>query len=95
MSAVIMAACWPLQMPPPAKGVLMALADLANDQGCCWPEISTICERTCRSQAVVTDAIAWLESCGVMTTDRSGRHVITAAGFKGGKGRYPNRKGVS
>lgn len=75
MSTMVMAACWPLQMPPTPKAVLMSLADNANDDGQCWPSIATICQRTCFGKTAVIEAIAWLESVGRLTADRSnGRH---------------------
>lgn len=38
-----MSACWPLQgMTATKKAVLISLADNANDDGVCWPSISTI-----------------------------------------------------
>lgn len=85
MSTAVMALCWPLKMPPTPKAVLISLADNANDQGYCWPSISTICERTCFSKRAVIDAIAWLESASALTADRSnGRHttyVVTPAQY--------------
>lgn len=71
-----MGVCWPLQMPPTPKSVLMSLADNANDQGYCWPSIARISERTCFSKRAVIDAIAWLEKHGIVTADRTnGRHT--------------------
>lgn len=76
MSTVIMSACWPLQMPPTQKAVLISLADNANDHGECWPSIPKICERTCFSERTVHTAIKWLEDAGLVTADRSnGRHT--------------------
>lgn len=71
-----MALCWPLQMPPTQKAVLISLADNANDQGYCWPSLMTISERTCFSKRAVIDAIAWLEKAGAIIADRTnGRHT--------------------
>lgn len=71
-----MAACWPLQMPPTPKAVLISLADNANDQGECWPSIATIGKRTCFSERAVQNAIRWLEEQGYLVADRSnGRHT--------------------
>lgn len=71
-----MALCWPLQMPPTPKAVLISLADNANDQGYCWPSIARIGERTCFSKRAVIDAIAWLEQSGILAADRTnGRHT--------------------
>ena len=76
MSTRIMALCWPLQMAPTQKAVLVSLADNANDHGECWPSISTICERTCLGKTAVIGAIKALEACGILDADRSnGRHT--------------------
>lgn len=76
MSTIIQAACYPLQMPPTAKSVLISMADNANDHGVCWPSISTICMRTCFGKTAVIEAIQWLESAGYLVADRAnGRHT--------------------
>lgn len=71
-----MGKCWPLQMPPTQKAVLISLADNANDQGECWPSIPTISQRTCFSERAVHGAIKWLEEHGLVRADRAnGRHT--------------------
>lgn len=76
MSTRIMALVWPLQMPPTQKAVLISLADNANDQGDCWPSITTIGERTCLGRTAVINAIKSLETAGLLVADRSnGRHT--------------------
>ena len=76
MSTVIMAKCWPLQMPLTAKAVLMSLADNANDHGECWPSQPQIAMRACMSDRSVRNAIKWLEGAGYLVADRSnGRHT--------------------
>lgn len=72
MSTRIMSLCWPLQMPPTPKAVLVSLADQANDEGQCWPSHATISERTCLSRRAVIDAVQWLEQAGALVADRSG-----------------------
>ena len=85
MSTIMMAQCWPLQMPPTAKAVLVSLADNANDHGECWPSIGKISERTCFSERAVQNAIQWLEAHGALSADRAnGRHtryMVTPASF--------------
>lgn len=66
-----MSACWPLQMPPTAKAVLMSLADNANDHGECWPSLSRISERTCFGKTAVIQAIQWLEEHGLLEANRA------------------------
>lgn len=76
MSTTVMAACWPLQMPPTQKAVLISLADNANDHGDCWPSLSTIAMRTCFGKTAVIAAIRWLEESGALEADRNnGRHT--------------------
>ena len=71
-----MSLCWPLQMPPTPKAVLVSLADNANDQGVAWPSLTKICERTCFGRTAVIAAIRWLEDEGLVVADRSnGRHT--------------------
>jgi hypothetical protein len=77
MSTRIMSLCWPLRMRPPAKAVLVSMADMANDEGYCWPSIERLCERTCFGRTAVIDAIAWLESRGAVRANRSnGRKTV-------------------
>jgi hypothetical protein len=87
MSTYVMAACWPLQMPPSQKAVLMSLADQANDHGLCWPSVATICVRTCLSERTVRSAIGWLEENHALTIEEqrgsSSRYTITPAEFGG------------
>lgn len=67
MSTILMAACWPLQgMSPAQKAVLISLADQSNDDGVCWPGIPTIARRTCLSERAVQEAIAWLQTVGLV-----------------------------
>ena len=86
MSTIIMSQCWPLQISPTAKAVLISLADNANDQGHCWPSLSTIAMRTCFSERAVQNGIKWLEEHGLVKANRSnGRHttyVVTPNGFQ-------------
>lgn len=76
MSTLVMSMCWPLQMPPTPKAVLVSLADNANDQGVAWPSLTKICERTCFGRTAVITAVRWLEEEGLVVADRSnGRHT--------------------
>ncbi|MPT06035.1 MAG: helix-turn-helix domain-containing protein [Delftia sp.] len=89
MSTVVMAACWPLQgMSASQKAVLISLADQANDDGVCWPGISTIARRTCLSERAVQEAIAWLQTVGLVFREyrfnSSTSYTITPARFNPG-----------
>lgn len=84
-----MSACWPLQgMSPAQKAVLVSLADNANDEGVCWPSISTIGMRTCLSERAVRNALRWLEESDVLKSDqrfgRSTWYTITPARYAPG-----------
>lgn len=91
-----MGACWPLQMSPTQKAVLISFADNANDHGYCWPSIPAICERTCLGRTAVIEAIRWLESRALLIADRSnGRHtkyVVTPPGYTPPGSRKPVRQ---
>lgn len=72
-----MSACWPLQMPPCQKAVLVSLADNANDQGVCWPSVASVSERVCLSDRSVQRSIAWLIAEGYLkVSDRPGRSTV-------------------
>jgi len=76
MSIALINQCWPLQMPPTAKVVLISMADQADDGGRCWPSITTTSQRTCVSPRSVIDGIKWLEKSGALIADRTnGRHT--------------------
>lgn len=81
-----MGQCWPLQMPPTPKAVLISLADNANDRGECYPSVATICKRTCLSERTVQGAIAWLEKHGAvkrsMERGRSTVYTIDPSAYK-------------
>lgn len=75
MSNFVLDACWPLELPPCTKFVLISLADHADATGYCWPSISTICAHTCLGRTAVFGAIKHLEDAGLVTVDKSnGRH---------------------
>lgn len=77
LSTRIMSACWPLQMPPTQKAVLISLADNANDEGFCWPSIDAISERTCFGRTAVIESIKWLEAHGHLTANRANGRKTT------------------
>lgn len=60
---------WDANMPAPEKIVLLALADCANDQGGCWPSISTLKAKTNLSERKVQMAIKWLKENGHLTRE--------------------------
>lgn len=77
MSTIIMSQCWPLQMSPAQKAVLISLSDNANDEGVCWPSIARISQRTCLSARAVQTAIRWLIENNVLAAaERYGRSTV-------------------
>ncbi|RIA19045.1 helix-turn-helix protein [Stenotrophomonas sp. AG209] len=72
MSNKITELCWKLQMPPPAKALLMALAWHADDFGMAYPGFTTLIQKTCLSKTALLSAIAWLEEHHVLTIRRGG-----------------------
>jgi hypothetical protein len=90
-----MSQCWPLQMPPSPKAVLISLADNANDDGHCYPSIPRICKRTCLGRTAVIDAIKWLEQHGAVVADRSnGRHTTYTVTPKAYRNQSATRTGT-
>ncbi|MGB7815794.1 MAG: helix-turn-helix domain-containing protein [Methylotenera sp.] len=47
MSIAAMNWAWQLRLKPTIKFVLMALADAADDDGYCWPSVTTLAIKTC------------------------------------------------
>lgn len=89
MSTVIMSQCWPIQgISATQKAVLISLADNANDDGVCWPSISSISERTCLSERAVRSSLRKLEELGLLVShQRSGRstwYTVVPDGFDPG-----------
>ena len=100
MSTIIMAACWPLQgMSPAQKAVLISLADQANDDGVCWPGLSTISKRTCLSERAVRDALRWLQSAGILGCDfrynKSTSYTIKPAAYRPQSARPGGKRAAS
>lgn len=60
------------------KLVLLALANLADATGECWPPIATLSEITCQSRPTVWRALSRLRSAGLIfdTGERRGRNRL-------------------
>lgn len=61
MSIAAMNWAWQLRLKSAIKFVLMALADAADDEGYCWPSISTIAKKTCMDERSVQRILRTLE----------------------------------
>lgn len=77
MSIKLMCAAFDAEVPSTQKLVLLALCDNANDDGHCFPSISTL-ERKCSlSDRAVQLAVGWLEANGFLTRQfRTGRATL-------------------
>jgi len=72
MSNNIMKLCWPLQMPAPAKAVLMAIAWHADEGGRAFPSLITLGVKTSLGKTALLSAITWLEDNRVLVVQRGG-----------------------
>lgn len=61
---------WQQDLLPTPKLVLMALADAANDQGICWPSISTVATKCRVSDRTVRRVVQTLIARGLMVSNR-------------------------
>lgn len=57
---------WPAAVKPLQKLVLMALADVANDEGFCQPSTETLCRYTCLSSEELLGVLAQLQLLGLV-----------------------------
>ena len=73
------------KLPPSRKLVLLMLAHHADDEGCCFPGIATLCAETGHYRETVTDAIKKLEDDGLIEVTR----------IKGRGSRYQLNMGLS
>ncbi len=72
-----MSQAWKTSLPTTKKIVLLALCDNANDQGECYPSISTIAEKCSLTERAVFLAIKFLEKEGILRREnRNGRSTI-------------------
>lgn len=62
MSITAMNWVWQLRLRPSVKFVLLALADAADDDGECWPSITTLANKTCLDDRSVQRILRWLEN---------------------------------
>lgn len=70
MSIKLMTQVWALPVHEKCKLVLLSLADQANDDGVCWPDIDTIAARCSVSTKTVQRAISALETDGWLSVKR-------------------------
>ena len=79
MSIKLMCAVWEMQdISSTTKLVLLALADSANDEGVCWPSLTTIARKSSLSRSTVAEVLSNLERQQVISRDRGnvGRSTV-------------------
>lgn len=70
MSIRLMSQVWSMDLHHTSKMVLLALADSANDEGLCWPSISTVSKKTSLSERSVQRCIVRLETLTLLRRDQ-------------------------
>ncbi len=66
-----------MPLPPARRAVLLALADMANHAGTCWPSIATLARRACLSVRSIFTHLKALEGMGLLTRrQRIGRSSL-------------------
>jgi len=67
VSVRMLTAAWDADLPPMEKLVLLALSDCANDQGQCWPAVSTLVRKSGQGERTVRRCIQSLIAKGHVT----------------------------
>ena len=77
MSHALVNAALAQPLPPARRAVLLALADMANHAGTCWPSIATLARRACLSVRSIFTHLKALEGMGLLTRrQRIGRSSL-------------------
>jgi hypothetical protein len=108
MSVKLMSLVWDTEIGPLAKRmVMLAIADAASDEGCCWPAMSTIARKSGVAVSTAREAVANLESDGYLSREirpisgdrnESNRYWIDVAKLRGAAriwGEVPPERGES
>jgi len=61
---------WRQQLSPTPKLILMVLADAANDDGICWPSVSTVATKCCVSVRTVRRVMQKLVDRGLLLSEQ-------------------------
>jgi hypothetical protein len=77
LSIHLMSAAFRTSLPSTQKFVLVALADIANDHGECYPSVATLMERCSLSERAVQGALSALEAQHFLRRElRCGRSTV-------------------
>lgn len=75
MSIKLMTAVWETNIGPATRRlILLALADIANDEGEGWPSIETLARRASCSRSAAENSLRALAEDGIITRDSRGFH---------------------
>lgn len=95
MSHALVNAALAQPMPPARRAVLLALSDMANAAGVCWPSIATIARRACMSARSVFTHLAELVRAGLIQRrqriGRSNLFTLTLAPLSDGPAPLPEQ----
>ena len=64
MSVRVMTAVWEIDLPASDKIVLLALADCANDEGKCWPGMTTLTQKCSKGERTIQASVKRLVAAG-------------------------------
>ena len=71
MSIKLMCAVWEMQdISATTKLVLLALADSCNDQGVCWPSLTTIARKSSLARSTVAEVLSNLDALHIVERER-------------------------
>jgi hypothetical protein len=77
VSVHVSSAVWKTPLSPTDKLVMLALADICNDQGDAWPSNRLLTDRTGLCERAIQGSLSRLEKAGHLTRDmRSGRSTV-------------------
>ena len=95
MSHALVNAALAQPMPPARRAVLLALSDMANAAGVCWPSIATLARRACMSVRSVFNHLAELVRAGLIQRrqriGRSNLFTLTLAPLSDGPAPLPEQ----
>jgi Helix-turn-helix domain len=70
VSVYITGALWDMPLPPGEKIIALALGDIANHDGFCWPSIDRLARQASVSRSTAVRSIAKLEARGLIRVER-------------------------
>lgn len=79
MSAQATQWAWPIELDTGPKCVLVAIADLADGEGKCWPTIAKLVEITGAARSTVMSHLRALKAAGLVSVERRGPYPARIA----------------